>query len=65
MNKYEMMFIVKANADEKAVANTAKSLKEVITSMKGKITNEKDLGSKDLAYPINKETVGYYFVVNF
>ena len=65
MNKYEMMFIVKANADEKAVANTAKSLKEIITSMKGKISEEKDLGSKELAYPIKKETVGYYFVVNF
>ena len=65
MNKYEMMFIVKANADEKAVANTAKSLKDIITSMKGKIENEQDLGSKELAYPIKKENVGYYFVVNF
>ena len=65
MNKYEMMFIVKANADEKAIANTAKSLKDVITSMKGKVTDEKDLGSKELAYPVKKETVGYYFVYNF
>ena len=65
MNKYEMMFIVKANADEKAIANTAKSLKDVITSMKGKISDEKDLGNKELAYPIKKETVGYYFVVDF
>ena len=65
MNKYEMMFIVKANADEKAIANTAKSLKDVITSMKGKISDEKELGNKELAYPIKKESVGYYFVVNF
>ena len=65
MNKYEMMFIVKANSDEKAVAKTADSLKSIITSMKGKIVEEKDLGSKELAYPIKKETVGYYFVVNF
>ncbi len=65
MNKYEMMFIVKANADEKAIANTAKSLKDVITSMKGKISDEKELGNNELAYPIKKETVGYYFVVDF
>jgi small subunit ribosomal protein S6 len=65
MNKYEMMFIVKANADEKAIANTAKSLKDIITNMNGKILEEKDLGSKELAYPIKKETVGYYFVVYF
>ena len=65
MNKYEMMFIVKANADEKAIANTAEGLKKVITSMKGEITESKDLGSKELAYPIKKENVGYYFVVDF
>lgn len=65
MNKYEMMFIVKANADEKAIAATAESLKSIITSMKGEITDSKDLGSKELAYPIKKETVGYYFVVDF
>ena len=65
MNKYEMMFIVKANADEKAIATTAECLKSIITSMKGEITDSKDLGSKELAYPIKKETVGYYFVVDF
>lgn len=65
MNKYEMMFIVKANADEKAIANTAEGLKKVITSMKGEITDSKDLGSKELAYSIKKEKVGYYFVVDF
>ena len=65
MNKYEMMFIVKANADEKAIAKTADSLKSVITSMKGEITDSKDLGSRELAYPIKKENVGYYFVVIF
>ncbi len=65
MNKYEMMFIVKANADEKAIAKTAEDLKSVITSMKGELTDSKELGSKELAYPIKKEKVGYYFVYNF
>lgn len=65
MNKYEMMFIVKAASDEKVVAKTADNLKKIIKDMKGKILEEKDLGSKELAYPIKKENVGYYFVVNF
>jgi len=65
MNKYEMMFIVKANADEKAIAKTAEDLKSVITSMKGELTDSKELGSKELAYPIKNEKVGYYFVYNF
>lgn len=65
MNKYEMMFIVKANMDEALVSTVAENLKSVITSMKGEITESKDLGQKKFAYPINKEVTGYYFVVNF
>ena len=65
MNKYEMMFIVKATIDEAKVSETAENLKSVITSMKGEITDSKDLGQKKLAYPIKKELTGFYFVVNF
>ena len=65
MNKYEMMFIVKATIDEAKVNEVAENLKSVITSMKGTITDSKDLGQKKLAYPIKKEVTGFYFVVNF
>ena len=41
------------------------NLKSVITSMKGEITEEKDMGQKKLAYAINKEITGFYYVVNF
>ena len=33
--------------------------------MKGEITEEKDMGQKKLAYAINKEITGFYYVVNF
>lgn len=65
MNKYEIMFIVKATLEESAIKSTISNLKDVITSMKGEITEEKDMGSKKLAYPINKEVTGYYYVVDF
>ena len=65
MNKYEMMFIVKTTIEETEVKNIPESLKSVITSMGGKITDSKDLGNKKLAYPINKELTGYYFVIDF
>ena len=45
--------------------DVAENLKSVITSMKGEITDSKDLGQKKLAYPIKKELTGFYFVVNF
>ena len=63
MNKYEIMFILKSNEDS-AIKSEIDALKKVITSMKGKITDEKDMGNKKLAYPIKKEVNGYYYVIN-
>ena len=65
MNKYEMMFIVKTTVEETEAVKVAEELKSIITSMKGEITDSKDLGNKKLAYPINKEVTGFYFVVDF
>lgn len=65
MNKYEMMFIVKTTIDEAAIKSVAENLKSVITSMKGEITEEKEIGNKKLAYPINKEITGFYYVFDF
>jgi small subunit ribosomal protein S6 len=59
------MFIVKTTIEEEAVKGISESLQSVITSMGGKITESKELGNKKLAYPINKEIAGYYFVVDF
>lgn len=65
MNKYEMMFIIKTTIEEAEVKKIAANLESIITSMKGKVTDTKELGNKKLAYPINKELTGYYFVMNF
>lgn len=65
MNKYEMMFIVKTTIEEATVNATVENLKSVITSMKGEITDSKELGQKKLAYPIKKEITGFYYVVDF
>ena len=59
MNKYEIMFILKSNEDT-AIKKEIEDLKKVITSMKGKITDEKDMGNKKLAYSINKEPSAAY-----
>jgi len=65
MNKYEMMFIVKTTLDEEAANKVSKTYEDIITSMKGKLTDSKNLGNKKLAYPIKKEATGYYYVFNF
>ena len=63
MDKYEIMFIVKTTLEEKAVKETVESLNKVINDMKGKITSSKDMGQRELAYPINKEVSGFYYVI--
>ena len=63
MRNYEMMFIVKTTLEEAAVKNTVKELSDIITSRNGKITNTKEMGQRELAYPINKEVSGFYYVI--
>jgi len=64
MNKYEIMFIVRTDIDEKTQKDTVKSFEKVLTDMKSKIVNTKDMGQKKLAYPINKQLRGNYYLLN-
>ena len=63
MTKYEVMFIVKTTLDENTVKATVESLTSVITEMNGKVENTKEMGQRPLAYPINKEVNGFYYVL--
>ncbi len=64
MNKYEIMFIVRADISEEDVKSTVKSFEDVLTSMGAKIINSKDLGQKKLAYEIKKQVRGVYHLLN-
>ena len=63
MNKYEMMFIVKATMESENVKATAENVKKLVTELKGNVVEYKELGEKKLAYPIKKELNGYYFLM--
>ena len=63
MNKYEMMFIVKATMESENVKATAENIKKIVTDLKGNVVEYKELGEKKLAYPIKKELNGYYYVM--
>ncbi len=64
MNKYEIMFIVRTDIDEKTQKDTVAAFEKVLTGMKAKIVNTKDMGQKKLAYSINKQLRGNYYVLN-
>jgi small subunit ribosomal protein S6 len=63
MDKYEIMFIVKPTLDEASIKDTVKSLESIITDMSGNVVQSKDMGKRELAYPIKKEISGFYYVL--
>lgn len=63
MNKYEMMFIIKATMEEANVKAAANNIKSLAESLNVKVESFKEMGQKKLAYPIKKEISGYYFVM--
>ena len=64
MNKYEIMFIVRTDIDEKTSKDTVSAFEKLLKGMKAKIVGTKDMGQKKLAYPINKQLRGNYYVFN-
>ena len=62
MTNYEVMFIVKSTMEDEVIAKTAEDVKSLING-ESTVTSFKDLGKKKLAYPINKEVSGNYYVM--
>ena len=62
MKKYEIMFIVRPDLDEATAKNVVKNLKDAIEANGAKITNEKAMGQKELAYEVKKYKTGFYFL---
>ena len=65
MKKYETMFILNINLDEEARKATLESLLNTLKENGANITDVNEWGVRDFAYEINKQTKGYYVVVNF
>ena len=64
MRKYEIMFIIKPDLEEKAVKDTVKRLEKTLTDNKATITLSKELGQKEFAYEIKGFKSGFYFLYN-
>lgn len=62
---YEALIIVKAAGTEQEVAQATGQLEELVRKMGGTIETAQNLGRRRLAFRINRQTEGYYFVVRF
>ena len=62
---YETMFIVKATLTQEETVIQIDKVKADIEKNGGEIVSYNDMGTKELAYEIEKQKRGYYFVIYF
>jgi len=60
MRKYELMYIIRPDLEEKDIKDTTTLIEKVFKDQKAKVINKEEIGQKELAYPILKHTKGYY-----
>ncbi len=65
MRHYENLVIVKPTLTEEEIKNTLAGIEEVITSNGGEIIARDAMGMKKLAYPIEKNARGYFYVMYY
>ncbi len=65
MNNYETVFIATPVLSDVQLEEVLGKFRGVITENGGQIVNEEAWGLRKLAYPIQKKTTGYYFLLEF
>lgn len=62
---YETMFIVKPTLTAEEIASQIETVRANIEKNGGEIVSADDMGSRELAYEIQKNKRGYYYLVYF
>ncbi len=65
LNHYETVFIATPVLSENQMKEAVQKFKKVITDNEGKIIHEENWGLKKLAYPIQKKSTGFYYLLEF
>ena len=65
IKQYETVFIATPVLSESQMKEAAAKYTELIKANGGEIVSEENWGLKQLAYPINKKTSGFYYLIEF
>ncbi len=65
MNKYEVTVILSAKLEEEARAGAIDRIKGYIERYNGTVGEVEEWGKKKLAYEIQHQTEGFYYLINF
>jgi small subunit ribosomal protein S6 len=65
VKQYETVFILTPVLSEDQAKEAAKKYKKLLTDNGAKIINEESWGLRKLAYPIQKKSTGFYFLLEY
>ena len=65
MNRYETVFILTPVLSEEQAAETVDKFKKFLKGKGASIKHEENWGLRKLAYPIQKKTTGFYYLMEF
>lgn len=65
MNHYETVFIATPVLSDVQLKELVDKFRGTLTENGGQIVHEEDWGLRKLAYPIQKKTTGFYYLIQF
>jgi small subunit ribosomal protein S6 len=65
MNSYETVFIATPVLSEAQMKEAVEKFKKLVTDNGGEVVHEENWGLKKLAYPIQKKSTGFYYLIEF
>ena len=63
MRDYELTLVINPEISGEERKKLLTQIKKIVEGLKGKIGKTNDWGKKELAYPIKKQNLGYYFLL--
>jgi small subunit ribosomal protein S6 len=65
LRKYEIMLILPPEADDKVIQGVTDRISQVLEERGGKVTSVNRWGKRRLAFELNRQSEGFYLVVEF
>lgn len=64
MDKYEVLYIIRCDIDDEKKLQVVEKFENLIASLGGTVDTLDKWGMRKFAYEINKQTEGYYVLMN-
>lgn len=65
MNKYELLYIISSEADEKTRDAIIQKFSDMVTKSGGTVDSLEKIGMKKFAYKVDDKAEGFYVLMNF